>query len=263
MMQGRGADEERFEENVDLMQSLIELRGRNIASSADSTRSYDELHAEGHLQQRDSFYKWLLSLLHPQAGQALLDISCGRGRLLSFAARDGLHVAGLDLSSRAIGIATQRVPSACLAVANAEALPYPDNRFDYITNIGSVEHYFHPDRALREMARVLRRDGLALVLLPNTFGLLGNLLHAWRKGDVFDDGQPLQRYGTRVQWCRLLELNGLRVVRTLKFERARPRTWADLGWYARQPQRLVRVLLTPLIPCNLASFLVFQCQKNL
>jgi SAM-dependent methyltransferase len=261
-MPGSELDAGQLEENAEAMRDLIELRGRHISSVTDSACSYDELHAEGHLQQSESFYKWLLGLLHPEAGQRLLDVSCGRGMLLDLASREGLHAVGLDLSPRAVREAATEVPVAGIVVANAEQLPYPDNTFHYLTNIGSVEHYFHPHRAVREMARVLSPEGLALVLLPNTFGLLGNIIHVWRTGDVFDDGQPVQRYGTRGQWCRLLESNGFRVVHTLKYERAWPRTWGDLGWYARRPHRLIRALLTPFIPANLASFLVYQCQKG-
>ncbi len=262
MTQDMSLDAGQLDENAKLMQGLIELRGQRIASAADSARSYDELHAEGHLQQSDSFYRWLLSLLRPRSGQMLLDVSCGGGALLAAASQKGLRVAGLDLSPWAAHTAAMRLSEARIVVADAEQLPYADNMFDYLTNIGSVEHYLHPHRAIREMARVLHPDGLALVLLPNTFGLLGNIFHVWCKGDVFDDGQPVQRYGTRVQWCKLLELNGFRIARIWKYERARPRTWKDLGWYAKHPGRLVRVLLTPFIPLNLASFLVYLCQKS-
>jgi ubiquinone/menaquinone biosynthesis C-methylase UbiE len=254
-------DARQADENDRLMRELVELRGQHIGSVTDSTGTYDELHTQGHLCQRDSFYNWLLGLLHPRPGQMLLDVSCGQGSLMRSAAHSGLRVVGLDLSPSAVAMAAQQVPSALVNLADAEQLPYPDDEFDYATNVGSVEHYFHPHRAVREMARVLRPDGIALILLPNTFGLLGNIAHAWRKGDVFDDGQPVQRYGTNAQWRRLLELNGLRVTRTVKYEREWPRTWSDVGWYVRHPHKLLRVFLAPLIPLNLSSFLVYLCQK--
>jgi ubiquinone/menaquinone biosynthesis C-methylase UbiE len=248
--------------NRRLIRGLVELRAHQVDSSAISAFRYDELHAEEQLNQRDSFYKWLLSLLRPRPGQRLLDVSCGRGKLLRFATEADLDVAGLDLSVAAVMSAVEQVPCAHTSIANAERLPYADNTFDHITNIGSLEHYFQPHYAAREMARTLRPGGLALVLLPNTFGLLGNILHVWRKGDVFDDGQPLQRYGTNVQWRSLLEMNGLRVIRTVKFEREWPGTWRDFWWYLRHPHKLGRVLVTWLIPVNLASFLVYLCEKD-
>ena len=248
--------------NERLMRSLIELRARDIGSAADSSDAYDGLHEAGALRQQDSFYLWLLSLLGPRRGESLLDVSCGQGSLVRFARQAGLVAAGTDLSRRAVTTTRRRSPSVGVSVSDAERLPYASESFAYVTNVGSLEHYFSPPRAVREMARVLQPDGLALVLLPNTFGLLGNVLHVWRTGDVFDDGQPLQRYGTNAQWRQLLELNGLQVRRTFRYERTWPRTWRDLAWYIGRPHRIVRPLLSSLLPANLSSFLVYLCSKG-
>jgi ubiquinone/menaquinone biosynthesis C-methylase UbiE len=240
---------------------MIEIRREYIASTKDSLVDYDGLHAAGYLRQRDSFYKWLVSLLRPSPGQRLLDVSCGQGGMLRFAALAHLEPFGLDLSSIAVKSAGKLQAGVAVNVGDAECLPYADDTFDYVTNIGSLEHYLRPYRAVREMGRVLAPDGLACVLLPNTFGLLGNVLYVWRTGDVFDDGQPVQRYGTRKQWQNLLEDNGLAVIRVLKYEREWPRTWQDVRWYCLRPYKLVRVILSSVIPLNLSSFLVFLCHK--
>ena len=259
------------DEHERLMRALVELRGRQIDSTTDSAQSYDVLHAEDALCQRDSFYKWLLSLLGsrrggtPLQGKTLLDVSCGQGSLMDFALQAGLRVAGLDLSSSAVAMAAQRrgrhFPPALVTLANAQQLPFADKSFDFVTNIGSLEHYFRPDLAVCETARVLQPEGRALLLLPNTFGLLGNVLHVWRTGDLYDDGQPLQRYGTNAQWQRLLEINGLQVVKTIRYEREWPRTWGDARWYLQRPHKLARMLLASLIPTNLSSFLIYLCRK--
>ncbi len=244
-----------------LMRSLVEIRGQHIDSTQASSTAYDSLHAAGHLVQRDSFYKWLVSLLRPSPGQRMLDVSCGQGGMLKFAAKARLEAVGLDFAPAAVKQVRELDSEASVHVGDAERLPYGDDTFDYVTNIGSVEHYLHPYWAVQEMSRVLKPDGLACILLPNTFGLLGNILHVRRTGDVFDDGQPLQRYGTLKQWQRLLESNGLDVVHVRKHERAWPRTWADLWWYCLRPHKWVRVMLSLFIPLNLSSFLVFLCCK--
>jgi SAM-dependent methyltransferase len=244
-----------------LIRGMVEIRGELMSSPQASRAAYDRLHAAGHLRQRDSFYKWLVGLLRPSPDKRLLDVSCGQGGMLRFATMARLKPFGLDLSPMAIAKARKLAVEAGVNVGDAERLPYGDSTFDYVTNIGSVEHYLHPHCAVQEMSRVLKPDGLACILLPNTFGLLGNILHVWRTGDVFDDGQPLQRYGTPRQWRSLLEENGLCVVRVFKYERERPRTWADICWYCFRPHKLMRVILSAIIPFNLSSFLVFLCRK--
>jgi len=241
---------------------LVEVWHKEGEGTSASRLVYDVLHEQQGLRQRDSFYRWLVGLLRPVPGRWLLDVSSGQGMLVYFASKAGLRAVGLDCSIVAV-TAGRKERGATAAVGDAEALPYPDNRFDYVTNIGSLEHYLAPAMGVREMARVLRPDGLAYVLLPNTFSLIGNIQHVWRTGDVFDDGQPLQRYGTHRQWQRLLEEHGLKVGRTLKYEREWPRTWADWRWHLIRPAKLLHLLLGVLVPLNLANCFVFECRKDL
>lgn len=239
---------------------MIEIRHE---LSDDVRSAYDAIYQSEPIVQRDYFYQWLLRRLRPEPGKRLLDVSCGVGMLLKFAAEAGLQACGVDISQAAVREAKQRAPLAKVVVGNGEALPYPDESFDYVTNIGSLEHYEHLAEGIQQTARVLRRDGKACILLPNSFGLLWNISYVWRTGDVCDDAQPIQRYATRKQWQRLLEANGLVVRQVFPYHRALPRSRRDWLWYLRRPHKLLASLLfIPLIPLNLASMFVFVCQKG-
>jgi SAM-dependent methyltransferase len=131
-----------------------------------------------------------------------------------------------------------------------------------VTNIGSVEHYFQPEAAIREMSWVLKPGGKACILLPNGFSLFGNVKYVWQVGDVFDDGQPLQRYNTRLGWHNLLAENGLEPFKTVKYEREWPCTPADYLWYLRRPMKILKLLITPFIPVNLANSIVYLCRPT-
>jgi SAM-dependent methyltransferase len=239
---------------------MIEIRH---PSASDVRSAYDAIYRSAPIVQCDYFYKWSLGVLKPQAGKRLLDVSCGVGMLLKFAVDAGLQAYGIDISDAAVKDAGRRAPLAKAVVGNGEALPYPDDSFDYVTNIGSLEHYEHPTKGVQEIARVLRGDGKACFLLPNSYGLLWNVVYVWRTGDICDDGQPIQRYATRKEWQRLLEDNGLTVCHVLPYDRALPRTRRDWLWYLRRPRKLLTSLLfIPLIPTNLASNLLFICKKS-
>lgn len=240
---------------------MIEIRH---TLSEDVRSAYDDIYSSDEpIVQPDYFYQWLLGRLRPERGKRLLDVSCGVGVLLKFATKAGLQASGVDISQAAVREAKEKDALARVAVGNGEALPYADDSFDYVTNIGSLEHYEHMPEGIQEMARVLRRDGRACILVPNSFGLLWNIRYVWRTGDVCDDRQPIQRYGTRQQWQRLLEANGLVVCQLFGYHRALPRTRSDWLWYLRRPHKLLSSLLfVPLIPLNLASMFVFICKKN-
>ena len=224
-------------------------------------QAYNTIYAKQGIEQRDSFYLWFLDQVARYGRGRLLDVSCGEGSFIRFARRAGFATTGIDFSAVALQKAQRRVPSTALALANAQQLPFTDNSFDVVTNIGSLEHYFDPAQGVREMARVLRPSGVALVLLPNAFGLFGNITHVLRHGEVYDDGQPLQRYATRASWERLLQYNGLIPDRVIGYEREAPRTLDDLRWFLRRPSKIARLLLSRFVPVNLGNMLIFVCHK--
>jgi hypothetical protein len=92
--------------------------------------------------------------------------------------------------------------------------------------------------------------------------LLGNIQYVWRTGDIFDDGQPLQRYATRRAWERLLTDGGLSIEKVLGYgEVDFPRTSQDLIYLIKKPHKIVRYMLSAVIPLNLMNQLVFICTR--
>jgi SAM-dependent methyltransferase len=240
---------------------LIEIWHSQIRRPGESQRAYDAIYGDEGIRLLDSFYLWILKLVNPRPGGRFLDVSCGQGALVGFARRTGAESYGLDFSNVAIRRASDDIQHPCFIVGNGARLPYPDQCFDYVTCIGSLEHFTEPLTGMQEIRRVLRGDGTACILLPNTFSLLGNVNHARRHGDVFDDGQPIQRYNTRLGWTRMLVQSGLRVQRVEKYELTWPRTRQDLGWYLRRPRHFAHLLIGLAVPLNLANCHVFVCAR--
>jgi SAM-dependent methyltransferase len=245
---------------ADLTRGMIEIR--HAADRADRQSAYDELYSEHAIGNLVRHFRQLLDLVDARPGMRLLDVACGEAGLLHAAARRGLAVQGVDLSPVALAAGAPGLPRGSLALADGEALPFPDAWFDRITNIGSLEHYADPLAGAAEMARVLRPDGLAAILVPNTFGLRWNVLHAWRTGDVHDDGQPLQRYATRGQWERLLAAGGFSIERVVGYEKQDdlPQRIGEIGGLARHPSRLL-IPLARWLPPDMASMLIFICRR--
>lgn len=244
-------------------QIMLEARLNGTLTGADSQRGYEAVYSQvGNIAQSDSFYRWILDLLALQPGESYLDVSCGQAELPRLAQQQGIRAHGMDLSHNALITGHTLMRAHNLVTANSQQIPYQSNSFDVISNIGSLEHYLDMAQAVREMARVLKPDGRALILVPNTFSLLTNVWIAFRQGRTsIDPYQPIQRYAARIEWQELLEENGLNVIKTLKYERERPRTWPDFMDYARRPKQMARLLLTPFIPLNLAWSFVFMCHK--
>lgn len=230
-----------------------------ISRSFDLAAFYDRMFSEEGLSDRDGLYRWVLSILDPQPKSRLLDVGCGQGVLLRHSLARGLATHGVDFSRVAIGMSRQIAPGACLAVADGEALPYPDNAFDCVACVGSLEHYLDPWTGAAEIRRVLKPTGKAAILLPNSHYLGDVLWHVWRRGRGPSHRQAVERFGCSREWADFLAMAGLAVVRVYAYNLRWPRSRADLRWYRRYPRRLLNLALGPLTPFNLAYSFVYVC----
>jgi ubiquinone/menaquinone biosynthesis C-methylase UbiE len=106
-----------------------------------------------------------------QRGLAGLDVGCGTGRLLAFLhdAWPGLRLSGLDLSGPYLAEARRLIgPTARVKLIEgaAEALPFDDGSLDLV--VSSFLLHELPgeirDKALSEMARVVKPDGLVVIV---------------------------------------------------------------------------------------------------
>ena len=223
---------------------------------------YDRQFAEYGFCDSDAFYAWALSRLDPAPGSRLLDVACGRGTLLRCALGRGLVTCGLDLSRVAIDLSRRSAPGAALAWGNGEALPYADRAFDYVTCLGSLEHYLDPWKGAAQIRRVLRPDGTAAIFLPNSYYLADILWHVLRKGRAPHHRQVIERFATSREWATFLEMMGLRVARIHRYNFLFPRSRADWGWYRRYPLKFVNLVTGPLTPFHLSYSFLYLCEPS-
>jgi len=91
-------------------------------------------------------------------GTRLLDVACGSGWAIRYAAGMGATTAGLDASTALMEIAGDRNPGADLRTGTMFDLPWSDESFDVVTSINGI--WGDCDEALGEAFRVLRPSGL-------------------------------------------------------------------------------------------------------
>ncbi|HJZ80648.1 MAG TPA: class I SAM-dependent methyltransferase, partial [Pyrinomonadaceae bacterium] len=101
----------------------------------------------------------------------ILDVGCGTGANLQMLANFGV-AEGVDVSSEALDFCRARGLSK-VKLGAAEALPYEDASFDLVTGLDVVEHLDDDIAGLKEMRRVLRPRGRALVFVPAFMFLWG------------------------------------------------------------------------------------------
>jgi ubiquinone/menaquinone biosynthesis C-methylase UbiE len=107
-----------------------------------------------------------LDLAELRGDESVLDVGCGNGRYLGALLGRGHRglLCGADLSPGMLRSARAIASGAPLLVVDAQALPFEDNSFDVTLAMHMLYHV--PDRsvAITELRRVLRPNGVALVI---------------------------------------------------------------------------------------------------
>jgi ubiquinone/menaquinone biosynthesis C-methylase UbiE len=112
-------------------------------------------------------------------GSQVLEVGCGAGRLAITLASRGYVVEATDSTSAMIELTKRNAERAGAAtrltvnIADVHALEYPDASFDLVVALGVLPWLHSPALALREMARVVRREGYLIASVDNR----GRLTH--------------------------------------------------------------------------------------
>jgi SAM-dependent methyltransferase len=110
--------------------------------------------------------------LFDKAGGTVLDVGCGPGITVDHLVRQGCRVHGVDLAPEMIAECRRafgHLDAATFTVGRIEALDFPAGAFDAVICMGVVEYIDDDAAAVREMARVLKPGGIALISLPNVW----------------------------------------------------------------------------------------------
>jgi len=102
-------------------------------------------------------------------GDRVLEVAPGPGYLAIELARSGaFQVTGLDISHSFVRIAADNARREGVAVdfrqGNASELPFATDTFDFIVTRAAFKNFGDPVGAIREMHRVLRPGGIALII---------------------------------------------------------------------------------------------------
>ncbi len=167
---------------------------------SDSTASkwYDQRFSEfGAFETSTKYNQLMLKWLgiNSKTDKKLLDIGCGGGFFLKEAEKF-LECIGIDFSLVALKQAKKNCNSK-LVLTSALNLPFKDNSFDFVSCLGSLEHFINLNKALNEINRVLKKDGKINIYVPNSNFILFKLNKATYH-------QPNERLASLKEWKKLI-----------------------------------------------------------
>jgi len=106
-------------------------------------------------------------MLPTQLGK-ILDVGCHAGFITENILRavEYQTLDGIDISKQAIKHAKKRIKQGNFVVGDAHKLPYKQNQFDSLFCFEALEHLENPPIVIKEMKRVLKKNGAIYILVP-------------------------------------------------------------------------------------------------
>jgi SAM-dependent methyltransferase len=118
--------------------------------------------------------------------RSVLDVPCGRGRLLKAVSRraPGAALYGLDVNQDMATRSRREAPAARVQVGSVYAMPFRDASFDVVLCNESFMHFDEPRLALAELCRVSRERVYFSVTTRRQLNTLWRKLGLLATGDV-------------------------------------------------------------------------------
>ena len=96
-------------------------------------------------------------------GSDVLDVGCGAGTFCAMASSRGAVAMGLDASRNLLAVAKEQSGRDRFLRGEMQELPFPERCFNLVTGFNAFQYAADAEHALREAARVTRREGRIVI----------------------------------------------------------------------------------------------------
>ena len=100
-------------------------------------------------------------------GDRLLDAGCAQGDLYNLTKTKYAEIYGVDIDTNALKEAKRKGYLVTKVDLNRETLPFKDSSFDAVACLDVIEHLMNPRHLLKEIYRVLKKEGELVISTPN------------------------------------------------------------------------------------------------
>ena len=180
------------------------------------------------MRKDQAAYEEIYELIRPIVRhKTVLELAAGTGLIAKHIVNAAAHIEATDASPEMIAEAKRENHSAKLhfSVQDMFCLPYADKSFDVVIVSNALHIVPQPEKALVEIQRVLKEDG---VLIAPTFTHAGNSFSGKVRAFFMRRvGFPLHSKWTSAEYLRFLSQNGWTVRKSAVLKASFPLTYAE------------------------------------
>lgn len=162
-----------------------------------------------HSQYLNLLARTLVKRLHPRIA---IDVGCGRGEIVKAFQKLGVETYGIDMSKQALYSAKEAALYPLLCRADAQNMPFKENRFDLVFSSHVIEHLKNPCYFIKECKRILRPDGTVFITMPVSPSGLTKL---WKALKLQREPDHISMY-SRFFWIKAFEKEGFVLIGDLQ-----------------------------------------------
>ncbi|MFX0096638.1 MAG: class I SAM-dependent methyltransferase [Candidatus Hodarchaeota archaeon] len=108
-------------------------------------------------------YDFLLRNIRLGPDDFILDVGCGTGLFMERIGHNVDRMIGIDVSKRMLRVAVERVSGGLFVLADVDSLPFRRKMFSKVFSITLLQNVPDPFSSLRELARLIRKNGFLAV----------------------------------------------------------------------------------------------------
>lgn len=143
---------------------------KDIGLTGAFTRWYDKNTRENRMSEMQEYAKEAKKHLSDNAG--ILEVAPGPGYFsIELAKMGNYNITGMDISADFVKICKINAQRENVTInfvqGNVSAMPFEDNIYDFLFCSAAFKNFKEPVKALREMYRVLKNDGIGLIVDMN------------------------------------------------------------------------------------------------
>ena len=185
-------------------------------------------HYDCYMRKDAAAYMQMYALIRPVVkAKTVLELATGTGLIAKHIVNAAAHIEATDASAEMIAEAKRDNQSAKLhfSVQDMFCMPYADESFDVVIVSNALHIVPQPEKALAEIRRVLKDDG---VLIAPTFTHAGNSFSGMVRAFFMKlAGFPLHSKWTSEEYLRFLRQNGWTVRKSVVLKASFPLTYAE------------------------------------